>query len=256
MKAKHAYAALALTALLVLCAAPAAQATDFGAKGYYWYPKLSGSLQVGSPGNSGTSLDLQDDLDYNQEGAPGGMLFLKAGKHNLSASYFQLNFESDVTLGREVVFAGSTFAKGTKAKSELTWGMADLQYGYDIVDIQPFLAGMTVTLFGRIKFLDAKSKLEGGGQVAQSTTQPAIPMPGVSAKVNILSDLVSADVSLAGIGYSSNTILDGYAELSVSPLPFIGIHAGWRYMKLKVDFDETVTDMDFSGPYGYLSFTF
>ena len=256
MKTKHAYVAAALTFLLVLCAAPAAQAFEIGAKGYYWYPKATGTLQVGTFTNSGTEMDLENDLDITEEGVPGGTLFLKTGKHNLSVSYFQLNFESDVTLGRNIVFAGTQFNQGTKARAEMVWGMADLEYGYDVADIQAFLAGATVTLFGRLRFLDAKNKLEGGGNVKENTTQPALPMVGLSARLNVIADLVSAEAKVAGITYAGNVILDGTAEVAITPLPFLGIHAGWRYMDLDLDFDETVNDVTFSGPYGYLSFSF
>ncbi|MEW5736654.1 MAG: hypothetical protein AB1921_17550 [Thermodesulfobacteriota bacterium] len=255
MKAKCAYALAAAAVLIVLGVSPV-QAFDIGAKAYYWYPKVTGDLKVGTTNVKGTMLDLQGDLDFNQEGMLGGTLFLKTGKHHLAGSFCQINYESDVTLRKNVAFAGDTFTAGSKVKAELIWSMADLEYGYDILDIQPLLAGATVTLLGRLKFFDAKSRMELGGKVSQSSSQPAIPMLGASAKVQVLADLVSAEVAAVGMGYSGNLIVDGTAEVSITPLPFIGVHAGWRYLKLDLNYDETDTNSTFSGPYGYLSVSF
>ena len=55
-------------------AAPALALPGFeaGARGTYWYPKVSGTVESTAGGLAGTSFDVETDLGIEKKGAPGG----------------------------------------------------------------------------------------------------------------------------------------------------------------------------------------
>lgn len=247
---------IATVLLACLVAVPFAQAAGFGARASFWYPKPSGELRVDDEVANGSSLDFEDDLGLDQEGALEASLFLASGRHHLGATYTRLNFSSTGALQTNKIYAGYLIPAGTRVETELDWPMLDLEYGYDIVKFDAILAGLSITGLGRVKFMDATTSLTMYGQTVDSNFKPAIPMIGAAAHLDILLGMVAADVKVAGISYSSNTVLDASAEVVVTPLPFIGISAGYRYLILDLDYDDTVTDATFDGFYGLFRIAF
>jgi hypothetical protein len=52
------------------------------------------------------------------------------------------------------------------------------------------------------------------------------------------------------MGYSGNFFYDAMADLSLTPIPFVNIHGGYRAMSLKIDnISDVYAKMDFYGPY-------
>ena len=49
--------------------------------------------------------------------------------------------------------------------------------------------------------------------------------------------------------YSDNSFLNAEAQLEFSPLPLIGVYAGYRMLDIKVDEFDGLIDADFSGPF-------
>jgi len=75
--------------------------------------------------------------------------------------------------------------------------------------------------------------------------------------VGILANLLEARAKVTGVGFSDNVYLDAMADLSVTPFPFVDIHAGYRIMKIKMDaVDNFYNDFNFAGPYVGLSVGF
>ena len=49
--------------------------------------------------------------------------------------------------------------------------------------------------------------------------------------------------------YDGNSFMDAEAQVEFSPLPFVGVYAGYRAFSLKVDESDLAVDVDFSGPF-------
>jgi len=82
-------------------------------------------------------------------------------------------------------------------------------------------------------------------------------MVGAGAHIGILANLLEARAKISGGGYSGdNLIYETLLELSLTPFPFLDIHGGYRYMKLKIDRSSIFVDSNFSGPYLGLSVGF
>lgn len=249
------------TALTVCCMVcflltTAAHALEFGARGYYWFATVSGGLGSGVDNAPGTRLDIKDELGIDNENLPAAEAYVGAGKHHLSLMYTPLDYTGDAVLSKPVSFKGSLYPAGSSAHSEFKAAMLDLDYQYDIVDLENVLAGFSIGPVVKVKFLDGDVRLATAGLDNKETFTFPLPMLGLGAHVGILADILEARAKATAMGYSGNYICDITADLSFTPIPFLDINAGYRYLKVKYDEENTFIDADFSGPYVALTIGF
>ena len=237
-----------------LFSAFSAQALEFGVRGYYWFPSVSGDIAVGSGGTAGTKLSIENDLNIDDENLPSVEAFVGLGKHHLSLMYTPLDYSGDAVFSTPVSFQGKNYIGAVH--SELNATMLDLDYQYDLINLENFLAGFSVGAILKFKYLDGDVKMDSSGVSSKETFTFPLPMVGVGAHVGILAKLLEARAKFSAMGYSGNHIYEGLAELSLTPFPFLDIQGGYRFMKVKYDEDDVFIDADFSGPYVGLTFSF
>ena len=234
--------------LLMAGSAFAASGFEVGARGAYWFPKLTGSAQTSATGD--TRFDFKDTLGVGDENVPFGEVFLRLGNTTLRVGYTQLNFDGEKVLTQTVVFNGTTFSVDNNVISALDLKMLDGEVQYDFLRPDVGVVGFNMGLILKVKYVDGKVEL-------RSTLQPAttkdfkapIPMIGAAAGVGFLKDMVRVDVRASGIAYSGNHLYDADAYASFAPLPFVRIQGGYRYIDLKIDRDDTLASFKLSGPY-------
>ncbi len=240
--------------LFVLAAAVPADALEFGARAYYWYPSLSATQRVDSGGATGTEINLKDDLDISNKGIPSVEAFAGVGKHHVSLMYSQVDYSGSRTLGRALTFNGKTFAQNAQVDSDFKVKMLDADYQFDLLNLENILAGFSVGVIGKIKYFNGETRMNSStaGSVydEKKTYDLVIPMVGAGAHLGILANILEARAKVTGMSYSSTTCWDALADISVTPFPFLDIHGGYRYMKLKSDnVSDFYADMEFSGPF-------
>jgi hypothetical protein len=49
--------------------------------------------------------------------------------------------------------------------------------------------------------------------------------------------------------YQDNSFFDVDAQVEFSPLPLVGLFAGYRYLDVDIDEDDVLIDASFKGPY-------
>lgn len=241
--------ALALCCLVLFSGATAAQALEFGVRGYYWFATVSGDIGSGVNGSGFSKLSIRDDLGIDNENLPSAEVYFGAGRHHLSLMYTPLDYTGDAVLSKPVSFNGSLYPAGSAAHSEFKTTMLDLDYQYDIVNLENFLAGFSFGPVIKVKFLDGYVKLSTTGIDQKETFTYPLPMLGVGAHIGILANILEARARATAMGYSGNYIYDVMADISYTPFPFLDIHGGYRYMKVKYDEQNTYINTDFSGPY-------
>ena len=239
--------------LLFLCAlmTPPAQAIEFGARGFWWVPNLNAKLRVNTDSVTGTEINVKDTLGISDKSTYNVEAFVGTKNHHVSLMYTPLDYSATQNLSSSVVFNGRTYAATTSVESKLRMSMFDLQYQYDLLNFENILAGFSIGLIGQVKYLEGEAKLNSSltGEQKQSFTVP-IPMVGVGAHIGLIANILEARAKATGIGYSGNYFVDASADISVTPFPFVDIHAGYRYLKLKIDNVSNVySDMDFYGPF-------
>ncbi len=77
-----------------------------------------------------------------------------------------------------------------------------------------------------------------------------MPIPTLGARMRVgLSDYLGVVARVGYMEYDGNSFMDAEAQLEFSPLPLVGVYAGYRTFVLEVDETDLAIDVDFSGPF-------
>jgi outer membrane protein len=235
-------------AFLMAGSAFAASGFEVGARGAYWFPKVTGNAQTDATGD--TRFDFKDTLGMKDENAPFGEAFLRLGSATFRVGYTKIKFDGSKTLSDNVTFNGTTYPIHDNVLSMLDMKMLDADIQFDFLRPDAGIAGFNLGLILRVKYVDGKIELRS---VSEGTTlkdfKVPIPMIGAAAGVGFLKDMVRVDARAAGIAYGGNHLYDADAYASYVPLPFVRIQGGYRYIDLKIDRDGTLASFRLSGPY-------
>jgi len=232
-------------------------AFEIGARGYYWFPDFSAEVRVDNSSVVGTSINAEDDLGIGNESYPSVEVFGGIGSHHISLMYTKADYSGEKTISKPITFMGQTFATSTPVQSDLDLTMIDLEYQYDLLDMENLLAGFSLGVIGKVKYLDGEVRLRSSLYDKTETFSIPIPMVGVGAHIGILADILEARAKVTGIGYSGSMFYEALADISLTPFPFIDIHAGYKIMKLDVDdVSDIYVDIEFQGPYVGLTVSF
>ena len=249
---------LLISIMVVFSLALPVQAFEVGVRGYYWFPTISGDVKYSDGSLNGTKLDLEDDLNIDDESYPVGEIFIRGEDHHLSFSFYRAEYDGIATLTQDINFGGETFPTGDEIKSTLDYDVYDLTYQYDLLDLENVLAGFSLGLVGRLRVYDLEFEIKSR-TVDQSEKQDyTVPVPlfGLNLHLGILADILEARILASGIGYWDGYMVDGLAELSFTPIPYVDIHAGYRTFFVDVDTNDFELDYDTSGFYGGVIISF
>lgn len=249
---------LIISIIVVFGAALPAQAFEAGVRGYYWFPTISGDVKYSDGSLNGTKLDLEDDLNIDDEYYPVGEVFIGGGDHHLSFSFYRADYDGTATLTEDINFGGETFPAGDRIKSSLEYDVYDLTYQYDLLDLENVLAGFSLGLVGRLRVYDVEVEIKSRTVDQSEKEDYTVPIPlfGLNLHLGILADVLEARILASGIGYWDGYMVDGQAELSFTPIPFVDIHAGYRTFFVDVDASDLELNYNTSGFYGGVTISF
>jgi len=225
----------------------AASGFEVGARGAYWFPKLSGNAQTNVTGD--TRFDFKDTLGVNDENIPFGEAFLRLGNTTLRVGYTQFKFDGGKELTQTVVFNGVTYSATDNVISSLDMKMLDGEVQFDFLRPDVGVAGFNLGLLLKVKYVDGEMELRSTTQTETKDFKAPIPMLGVAAGIGFIKDMIRVDVRASGIAYSGNHLYDVDAYASFAPLPFVRVQGGYRHIDLKIDEDDTLASFKLSGPY-------
>jgi hypothetical protein len=246
---------LGVTLFILFMAIPSA-AVELGVRGYYWLPELSGDVTYESSALSGTELDLDDDLGMEQESYPMIEVFAGFGDHHLTFTYYKADYSGDETLTQDIVFGDTTYKADEDVDSTLEYTVMDFAYQWDVIDLENFLAGASLGLVGKVKYLDITASVESDIENEEVDISVPVPMVGINLHVGILLDIIEARLQVTGIGYDDNSVVEFLGDVSYTPFPFMDIHAGYRSFSVDVDVDDVVANFLTAGPYVALTISF
>jgi hypothetical protein len=105
------------------------------------------------------------------------------------------------------------------------------------------------------KTIILKSSMAGGG--INSTKNITVPIPTLGLRGRVaLADFIGVVGRVGYLGYSGNSFLDADVQIEFSPLPTVGIYAGYRHLTLDLDTNGVFASTTFSGPYAGAFFRF
>lgn len=233
-------------------------AFEIGARAYYWFPAFKTDMKADNAGVAGTDLNLKDNLGVGTESFPSIEVFGGLGKHHLSLAYTPIKYSGSTTLANPVNFNGQTFAAGATVDTDLKLRMLDLEYRYTFLDVENILAGFSLDAIGQIKYIDGEAKMNAPatGTEADFTIRVPIPMVGIGAHIGLLADILEGRAKVTGVAYSGSYLYEALADISLTPFPFLDIHAGYKVIKIRIDRNDVFLDSGFTGPYVGLTVSF
>ena len=205
--------------------------------------------------NVGTRIDLEKDLNFGNSSQPVGEINLNLGDSRFSFGFTPLSFSGQGLLTRTINFNGNTFAAGTTASSEFKADLYDLSYTYFMINMDDLPSRFQLGLEASVKIFNVKTKMSGGAISTSKNATVAIPTAGLRGRV-ALADFIGLSGHFGYLGYAGNFFTDADVQLEFSPLPLLGINAGYRYIKVKLDTNNLLADATFKGPFVGLFFRF
>lgn len=252
--------------VVLLCAAfalPAVARADatVAVRGEYWFMDLSGDIAVdgSAVGGAPTQLSLDDSTDglgLDSDNPIGFSAVLNVGSFFVFGRYIPIDISGSGSSTTQVNFGDFTFDANADLDSSLQFDMYDAGLGFHVLNFDDLPIRVQVGLLVQVKLLDgsvdAKGAVTAGGATTTETESQdfTLPIPMVGARVNLgLADFLAVNVQGAAIAYSGDHLYDVEARAEFSPLPFVGISAGYRYLNLTVDESDVNLDATFDGPF-------
>ncbi|NWF39379.1 hypothetical protein F3F96_09550 [Mariprofundus sp. NF] len=220
------------------------------------YMMLSPSGQFASTiNNVGTRVDMETDLALKNSQQPTGEITVKLGDSSISAAFVPMSFGGTSLLGRNITYGGTTYTAGTTVSSDFKADMIDIGYTYYVVNMDDLPSRFQLGIETSVKTINAKTSITSAGATSNKSATVPIPTVGLRARV-ALADFIGLTGRVGYLGYSGNSILDADAQIEFSPLPTLGVYAGYRQLKLKIDSNSVYVNATFSGPYAGAFFRF
>ena len=230
---------------------------------------IGGELNIGfynhTPSGSaqyqGDVVDLEKDLKWENEGD----IFVKAYlEHplpiipNIKVGYTNFGHSGSGSVDKNFEFGGTTFGLNTDIDTKFDLKMYDLTLYYEILD-----NWLNLDLGVNVKYIDGTLSVKGTNIATQQLIdesadfQVPIPMLYGKARFDVPSTDLSFQVEGNYISYNGNTLYDAEAGIRYTFVLGLGLEAGYKTMKLKLDdIDDLTMDTDFSGAYGKLVWDF
>jgi outer membrane protein len=248
---------LALSLLLPILLLPVSSlAFEIGARGYYWFPSLDGTVEVDKASIRGTTIDFDEDLGIEDEDYPFFEVFIGFGNHHLYFIYTDIDYLGRKSLTRQITFGGKTYPTGALVTSSMKYTMMDFCYQYDFVNLENVLGGVSLGGVFQVKYLDGSVNLKTTGIDEKEDFTVPIPMVGLNLDMGILAQILKVRLRGTAISYSENTIYELMGDISWTPFPLVDIHGGYRSFVIDIDEDDLTLDQDMSGPYVALTVSF
>ena len=202
-------------------------------------------------GGVGTRIDMKNDLNIKDSQQLMAEAALQLGNFRLSAGYLPLKFTGSGTLARSIDFNGRTYDAGTSVDSDVDVKLYDVGLAYYLLNIDNLPVRLQIGPELSVKVADADLAVTDTTNGIKEETSGTLPIPTVGGRFRVaLADYLGVVGRVGYMTYGGNHFLDADGQVEFSPLPLVGIFAGYRYFKLRVDQSDTYLDATFSGPYG------
>lgn len=249
----------ALVVALSLTVVAEASAFELGARAYLWFPDLKkADVQTIANGIEGSDISATDMLGVGNKITYSVEAYGGFGKNHISLMYTPFGYTTDAILATALTYNGIPYNTGDTVHTDMGYSMFDLKYQRDLINLENVLAGFSLGGIAQIKYSTGSFKLNSAGKVEQDRSfNSIIPMIGVGAHIGLLANLLEARAQVTAGGYSSeNYSYEAMADVSLTPFPFLDIHAGYRLLQQKMDVNDYKMDTLYSGPYIGLSVGF
>jgi len=235
--------------IFCLLAAPA-QASDFlTLKGGYQLVSPNGEFAAEVNG-VGTRVDMEDDLHFDDSNGAVAEAALQLGNFRLSAGYLPLSFNGGGILNQDISFDGKIFSASTNVSSDVDVKLYDIGLTWYLINSDDSSVKFKLGPELAVKIADADVSMTDLTTGIKEQASGIIPIPTLGLRSQLsLGDMFGIIARAGYITYNGNSFLDAEVQLEFSPVPMVGIYAGYRLFDLKVDENDIFLDLQYSGPF-------
>ncbi len=241
---------LGFVALISLLASPSLADEIFSFKTGYLALSPSGDVAVSVEGLSGTTLDVEDDLGIEESEDFFVDAALQFGSFRLFAAYLPVNFSGNSVLTRDISFNGENFVLGSRVASEVNIDMYEAGLAWFLLNIDDLPTRIQFGPELAVKYIDARVELKDNVAGLNESQNVGVPIPTLGMRARVaLADSLSVAGRVGYLKYSDSSFMDADAQVEFSPVPLVGLFAGYRLMEIDVDESDVLIDATFAGPY-------
>jgi hypothetical protein len=259
-------AALVAVALAAVAALPSTAGAQYEAPGFtrpalgedyhaefgftLWNPALAGVISSEQFGIVGSEIDFIDDLGFEQTRFRDLRFVLRPGrKHRLRAQYTPVQYTSQTTLNRTIVFNGIAFPINMPMNATFNWKVWRFGYEYDFIYRDRGFVGLLID----VRNTRMEAELAVPIEEPQFTTISApLPAIGVVGRAYPLPELaINFEVSgfrLPDVDpeYQAN-YFDWDLNGTVNVNRHVGLQVGWRRMTTFLVVEQDMGEIKFQG---------
>jgi hypothetical protein len=237
-----------------------------------YVPAVDTRLRVDRAGGSGTVLDLEDDLDFEDRPIfPYALLNLRLGQRwRIEGEYFSIDRDKTTVIDRELEIGDSVFPINTTVNSFFDTDVYRLSVGYSFLK-RPN-AEMGAVLGAHVTTFDLGIRSEGTFASVSEAADTLAPLPTIGLYGSYAFSprwLMQGRVDYFTLEYQeySGTLLNFNVGLEFQLAKHVGLGAGYRYADLEFTAEKVLSVGDvsddfsgefqyhYSGPTLYLSFS-
>jgi outer membrane protein len=236
---------LILAALIGLLATPSVADEIVSLKGGYYKLEASGDVGFG-----GEVVDIEDDLGIDDDDGFFAEAALHLGDFRLFTSYQPISFSGSSVLSSDLDFNGETFVAGSRIDSDLDIDIYEAGLTWFLINLDDLPVRIQFGPEVAVKYIDTKVEIRDKGLGLQESESVGVPIPSLGARARIaFADYLGVVGRVCYLEYNGNSLTDIDAQVEYSPIPLVGIYAGYRYLEMDIDEDDLLLDAKFSGPH-------
>ncbi len=198
----------------------------------------------------GTDIDFDNDLNFDDSEHVYVQAAFQLGAFRLSAEYLPLDFSGNNTITRDINFGGLTFPAGTNVASDVEMNVLDFAIAFHLLNLDDGPVRLQLGPELAVKVADIDMSFRDTATAVVESVSATVPVPTIGARGRVaFSDYAGVVGRIGYLEVSGNSFLDADIQLEFSPIPLLGIFAGYRYVDVEVDEADVRINSTFSGPY-------
>lgn len=237
---------------LFCLADPSAVLADelFSLKAGYLQLSPRGEFAVSTDSQVGTRISVDKDLNFDDSKNYQVEAALQFGSFRFSAAFMPVSFSGDGVLKKDTHFNGETFVESSRVESNVDLDIYEAGMAWYAINSSDTPVRIQFGPEIAVKYIDAYLDMESDifGIKESKSVSATIPTLGLRGRV-ALSDLLGIVARAGYLEHADSRFMDVEAQVEFSPVPLIGMFAGYRYLDIYLEESNVFVDATFDGPY-------
>lgn len=248
-----------MAASLLLAAPTWVGAAGFEAAVGIWHQTPSGDISY-----KGRSAQDELNLDRNLGLGSETNLLVRARLEtpmvlpDISFMAAPSSFSGTGRIQRRFTFGDRDFVAEADLEGKVRLNQFDFSLFYGIPGLKAASSGIfNLDLGLNLRLIDFSAEVRQPQTGISASESYLLPIPTLYAGAGIRPfDVLAFEAEARGVTYSGNHFYSLIGRIRVDPIDHLFIAGGWRYDSLSIDEKELKADIDLSGPFAEIGFTF